>query len=146
MVAAVSSEAKGEVARKAGADEVVIWGSGTPRREFLHVDDMAAGSLFVMDLKPDVYRRETQPMLSQVNIGSGVDVTIRELAEIIAKITGFQGQLVVDLSKPDGTPQKLLDVSRLKKLGWTAAIELEDGIRNTYQWYLNQSPEHLRSQ
>ena len=112
----------------------------------LSMDDMAAGSLFVMDLKPDVYRRETQPMLSQVNIGSGVDVTIRELAEIIAKITGFQGQLVVDPSKPDGTPQKLLDVSRLKKLGWTAAIELEDGIRNTYQWYLNQSPEHLRSQ
>ena len=125
-------------------DEVVIWGSGTPMREFLHVDDMAAASLFVMDLAPDVYQGETQAMLSHINVGSGVDVTIRMLAEALARVTGFTGRLVFDSSKPDGTPRKLMDVSRLARLGWQHSIPLEEGIRQTYQWFLAQPEIELR--
>ena len=128
-----------------GAKEVVIWGSGTPRREFLHVDDMAAASLFVMDLPQDIYARETQPMLSHINVGSGTDVTIRELAETVAKVTGFTGRLGFDASKPDGAPRKLMDVSRLARLGWTAGIGLEQGITETYDWFRAQGPEALRA-
>lgn len=118
------------------ADEVVIWGSGTPMREFLHVDDMAAASVYVMELDDAVYRSNTQPMLSHINVGSGVDCTIRELAETVARVTGFKGRLVFDSSKPDGAPRKLMDVSRLKVLGWQASIGLEDGLRNAYQWFV----------
>ena len=118
------------------AQEVVVWGSGKPMREFLHVDDMAAASVHVMELKQDAYKANTQPMLSHINVGSGVDCSIRELAETVARVTGFQGRLAFDASKPDGTPRKLMDVSRLKALGWQASISLEDGLRDAYDWFL----------
>ncbi len=118
-----------------GAERVTIWGTGTPRREFLHVDDMAAACVHVMELDPAVYQAHTRPMLSHINVGTGQDVTIRELAETIARVTGFGGELVFDPSKPDGTPRKLLDVSRLKALGWEARIGLEAGLRDAYGWY-----------
>lgn len=119
-----------------GDEEVVIWGSGKPMREFLHVDDMAAASVHVMELDEAIYRDNTQPMLSHINVGTGVDCTIRELAETVARVTGFAGRLTFDASKPDGTPRKLMDVSRLKALGWQASIGLEDGLRNAYGWYV----------
>jgi GDP-L-fucose synthase len=117
--------------------EVVIWGSGKPMREFLHVDDMAAASIYVMELDSATYKAHTQPMLSHINVGTGVDCTIREVAETIAKITGFAGQLTFDSSKPDGTLRKLMDVSRLSSLGWNSSIDLETGLRETYQWFLD---------
>lgn len=116
--------------------DVVVWGSGTPMREFLHVDDMAAASIHVMELAPEVWRENTQPMLSHINVGTGVDCTIRELAQTIAKVTGYRGRVVFDASKPDGTPRKLLDVSRLHRLGWYHEIALEPGLASTYQWFL----------
>jgi GDP-L-fucose synthase len=118
------------------AAEVVIWGSGIPMREFLHVDDMAAACVHVMELPLEAYQAHTQPMLSHLNIGTGVDCTIRELAETIARVTGFTGKLVFDASRPDGTPRKLLDVSRIAATGWRANVPLEDGLRDTYQWFL----------
>lgn len=120
-----------------GQAEVVIWGSGTPMREFLHVDDMAAACVHVMQLPRETYLAHTQPMLSHINVGTGKDCTIRELAETIAKVTGFRGRLVFDASKPDGSPRKLLDVSRLKSLGWSAEIPLEAGLENAYDWYVD---------
>ena len=119
-----------------GAAEVVIWGSGTPMREFLHVDDMAAASVHVMNLTSEVYASQTQPMLSHINVGTGVDCTIRELAETIAQVTGFNGRLVWDSSKPDGTPRKLMDVSRLQALGWRSRIGLQAGLQDAYRWFL----------
>ncbi|PWK60554.1 GDP-L-fucose synthase [Roseicyclus mahoneyensis] len=119
-----------------GANEVVIWGSGKPMREFLHVDDMAEASLFVMDLDVVTYRQNSDLMLSHINVGTGEDVTIAELARIIADVTGFEGRISFDPSKPDGTPRKLLDVSRLTRLGWQAQIELRQGAAETYRWYL----------
>lgn len=116
--------------------EVVIWGSGTPMREFLHVDDMAAACVHVMELEAELYSKYTQPMMSHINVGTGVDCTIRELAETISRVTGFKGKLSFDPSKPDGTPRKLLDVSRLKSLGWQARISLEDGLRDAYGWFV----------
>lgn len=130
---------------RAGEAEVVIWGSGAPRREFLHVDDMAAASLFVMDLAPEDYMRETTPMLSHINVGTGRDITIRELAESIARVTGFRGRLAFDTSRPDGTMQKLMDVSRLSRLGWEASVSLEEGIARTYNWFLQQDQAILRN-
>jgi GDP-L-fucose synthase len=121
---------------ESGASEVAIWGSGRPRREFLHVDDMAAASVFVMNLDEVTYRANTEPMLSHINVGTGTDCTIRELAETLARVTGFKGSLRFDAGKPDGTPRKLLDVSRLEALGWRASIPLEDGLRSTYAWFL----------
>jgi GDP-L-fucose synthase len=132
-------------AREEGREEVVIWGSGKPMREFLHVDDMAAASLFVMDLPKDIYERETQPMLSHINVGSGTDVTILELAQTVARAVGFEGRITTDASKPDGTMRKLMDVSRLERLGWKASIPLEEGIRSTYAWFLEQGLENLRA-
>ncbi len=122
-------------ALQAGAERVTIWGTGTPRREFLHVDDLAAACVHVMELEADRYHTQTQPMRSHLNVGTGTDVTIRELAETIARVTGFRGELVFDPSKPDGTPRKLLDVSRLQALGWAATIGLEAGLRDAYAWY-----------
>lgn len=116
--------------------EVVIWGSGAVMREFMHVDDMAAASVYVMGLEKDVYQAHTQAMCSHINVGTGKDCTIRELAETLAKVTGFQGKLVFDATKPDGSPRKLLDVSLLKSLGWEAGISLEEGLRDTYAWFL----------
>lgn len=124
-------------AKLAGSNEVVIWGSGTPMREFLHVADMAAASVYVMNLDKVTYEANTQPMLSHINVGTGVDCTICELAETLAEVTGFRGKLIFDTSKPDGTPRKLMDVSRLKALGWQADISLKEGLANTYQWFLD---------
>jgi GDP-L-fucose synthase len=129
---------------QSGAPEVVIWGSGTPRREFLHVDDMAAACVHVMDLAQSAYRQHTQPMLSHINVGSGVDCTIRELAETIARVTGYRGRLMWDTSKPDGTPRKLMDVSRLAALGWRARIGLEEGLRSAYRWFVEHHAEARR--
>lgn len=120
-----------------GDAEVVIWGSGKPMREFLHVDDMAAACVHVMQLDDAVYQANTQPMLSHINVGTGVDCTIGELAATIAKVTGFAGRLSFDATKPDGAPRKLMDVSRLKALGWQASIGLEDGLRDAYDWYVS---------
>jgi len=132
-------------AARDGLEEVVIWGSGTPRREFLHVDDMAEASLFVLDLDKTAYDRETEPMLSHINVGCGTDIAILELAQLVAKVTGFQGRIATDPSKPDGTPRKLMDVSRLQRLGWSASIGLERGISETYDWFLAQGAEGLRA-
>lgn len=116
--------------------EVVVWGSGKPMREFLHVDDMAAASIHVMELDSATYAANTEPMLSHINVGTGVDCTIREMAETMAKVVGFTGRLTFDASKPDGTPRKLLDVNRLASLGWRYSIDLEQGLRSTYAWFL----------
>ncbi|ARB86054.1 MULTISPECIES: GDP-L-fucose synthase [Yersinia] len=118
-------------------NEIIVWGTGKPMREFLHVDDMAAASIHVMELADDVYTTNTQPMLSHINVGTGVDCTIRELAETIANVVGFYGKLTFDSSKPDGAPRKLMDVSRLKKLGWQYQISLDKGLKMTYQWFLD---------
>jgi GDP-L-fucose synthase len=123
-------------AARDGAEEVVIWGSGKPRREFLHVDDMAEASLFVLELPRDIYEANTEPMLSHINVGTGEDVSILELAERVAEVTGFKGRITRDTSKPDGTMRKLMDVSKLRAMGWQARIGLEDGIRSTYDWFL----------
>ena len=117
------------------AEEVVIWGSGKPMREFLHVDDMAAASVHVMELDEQSYKANTQSMLSHINVGTGIDCTIRELAETMARVTGFKGKLGFDASKPDGTMRKLMDVSRLASLGWKAQISLEEGLTQTYAWF-----------
>lgn len=122
-------------AMQSGANEVVIWGSGRPMREFLHVDDMAAASVHVMQLDAKVYQAHTQPMMSHINVGTGVDVTIAELAQTVARVSGFKGALRFDASKPDGTPRKLLDVSLLNALGWQASIGLEAGLRDTWAWF-----------
>ena len=119
-----------------GLDEVVIWGSGTPRREFLHVDDMAAASLFVLNLPKATYDKNTDPMLSHINVGTGVDISIFELAQLVAKVTGFTGRISTDPTKPDGTMRKLMDVGRLSQMGWSARIKLEQGLADTYEWYL----------
>ncbi|MCH2338897.1 GDP-L-fucose synthase family protein [Pseudomonas sp. NPDC047963] len=123
-------------ATQRGDDEVVIWGSGKPQREFLHVDDMAAASVHVMELDDETYQAHTQPMLSHINVGTGVDCSIRELAETIARVTEYQGELKFDSSKPDGTPRKLMDVSRLQALGWQSSISLEDGLLDAYRWFV----------
>ena len=117
-------------------DDVVIWGSGAPRREFLHVDDMAAASLFVLNLSKDIYGKNTEPMLSHINVGCGTDISILELAQLVAKTTGYKGKISSDLTKPDGTMRKLMNVERLHKMGWRPGIELEKGLVDTYEWYL----------
>lgn len=122
-----------------GDKEVIIWGSGEPKREFLHVDDMASASIYVMELSREVYQNNTEPMNSHINVGTGSDCSIRELAETIANIAGFTGELIFDRSKPDGAPRKLMDVTRLKKLGWQASIDLTDGLSDAYDWYLKNS-------
>jgi len=128
-------------AKAAGAADVEIWGSGTPRREFLHVDDMAAACLFVMQQDKAVYLANTQPMESHINVGSGTDVSIAELAHTVARIVGFTGKLRFDTTKPDGTPRKLLDVSRLSNMGWRSQIDLERGLASTYEWFLEHMGE-----
>lgn len=123
-------------AKHSGANEVVAWGTGKPMREFLYVDDMAAASIHIMELDKDHYEKLTEPMLSHINVGTGLDCTIRELVHSVAKVTGFDGEIVFDTSKPDGTPRKLLDVERLNSSGWKAKINLEDGLSKTYEWFL----------
>ncbi|SOC06880.1 GDP-L-fucose synthase [Rhodobacter maris] len=122
-------------AAQAGTEEVVIWGSGTPMREFLHVDDMAEASLFVLDLDKAIYEANTQPMLSHINVGSGTDISIMDLAKLVARVTGYKGRITNDPTKPDGTMKKLMDVSRLAQMGWTARIGLEEGVAETYRWF-----------
>ncbi|ASP31049.1 GDP-fucose synthetase [Qipengyuania flava] len=131
-------------AAQEGQDEVVIWGTGTPCREFLHVDDMAEASLFVLGLDRGTYEANTDPMLSHINVGSGKDISILDLARLVAKVTGYEGQILTDPNKPDGTMRKLMDVSRLDNMGWRASIKLEDGIAQTYRWFL-QNQEDIRS-
>lgn len=120
-------------ARMANAPEVAIWGSGTPRREFLYVDDMAAASVFVMDLDPQAYAAQVRPQLSHINVGYGSDVTIAELAATVARVTGYPGRITFDASKPDGAPRKLMDSTRLKAMGWQPTVGLEDGLRRAYR-------------
>jgi len=131
-------------AKLAGLPEVVVWGSGTPRREFLHVDDMAEACLRLMQMEKAVVQEAllNYPEPCYVNVGTGLDVTIRELAEMIAGVVGFEGRLTFDATKPDGTPRKLLDVSRLKQLGWQASIDLRPGIEQTYRWFLDNQDRY----
>lgn len=124
-------------AKVMGADKVVIWGTGTPRREFLYVDDMAAACLHVMKLDHNTYAEHIQPTLSHVNVGTGEDLTILALAEMVSKVIGFNGHIELDPDRPDGTPRKLLDVSLLKKLGWKATVPLEQGLSLAYQDFLS---------
>ena len=116
--------------------EVSVWGTGNAMREFLYVDDMAEASLFVLGLDKDTYQSNTQPMLSHINIGTGKDVTIREMAETMKQVAGFKGKLTFDTTKPDGAPRKLIDVTRLENMGWSYSVNLEDGLAKTYNWYL----------
>jgi GDP-L-fucose synthase len=122
-------------AAASGAEEVVIWGTGTPYREFLHVDDMAEASLFVFDLDKQTYEANTEPMLSHINVGFGEDVTISELAHLVADVTGFTGRISFDTSKPDGTMRKLMDSGRLTNMGWKPSVALAEGVKETYAWF-----------
>jgi GDP-L-fucose synthase len=130
-------------ASASGAPEVVIWGSGKPMREFLYVDDMAAASVYVMNLAREVYEANTDPMHSHINVGTGEDVTIGELARLVGEVVGYRGRIVFDSSKPDGTPRKLLDVSKLKALGWSASTPLPEGLRRAYAAFLERTPEEV---
>ena len=123
---------------------MTVWGSGSPMREFLYVDDMAGACLHVMNLPEEVYGEHVLPMSSHINVGTGKDCTIRELANTIARAVGYQGDILWDTSKPDGTPRKLLDVSLLERLGWQYSVELDEGIERTYQWFL-QNQEKFRA-
>ncbi|HDY2135496.1 TPA: GDP-L-fucose synthase [Escherichia coli] len=123
-------------AKESGAPEVIVWGTGTPMREFLYVDDMAAASVHLMELDEAIYQQNTQPMLSHINVGTGVDCSIREMAETMASVVGYQGKIVFDVTKPDGTPRKLMDVTRLKNLGWQYRYNLHEGLSLTYKWFI----------
>ncbi|GAA0810243.1 GDP-L-fucose synthase [Colwellia asteriadis] len=125
-------------AKVSNASTISIWGSGNAQREFLHVNDLAAAAIHVMELPEQTYNAHTQPTVSHLNIGTGKDCTIKELAQTLASIIGYQGEIVFDQSKPDGTPKKCLNVSRMHALGWQHKISLEQGLADTYQWYLNQ--------
>jgi GDP-L-fucose synthase len=123
-------------AKESGASQVVIWGTGTPMREFLYVDDMAAASIFVMGLDKASYDKQVEPMQSHINVGYGSDITIADLAKIVAGAIGYQGNITFDSSKPDGTPKKLMDSSRLNRMGWESKIDLEQGLAIAYQEFL----------
>jgi len=123
-------------AKEAGAPTVTIWGSGTPRREFLYVDDMAEASVHVMELDHATYAKHTKPMLSHINVGTGEDLTIDDLARLIGKVVGYRGDIAFDPDKPDGTPRKLMDVGRLRGLGWQPRVALEDGLALAYRDFL----------
>lgn len=128
---------------KEKSEKVIIWGSGMPKREFLYVDDMSSASVHIMSLDNASYNAITSPMLSHINVGSGVDCTIKELAKAIAKVTKFDGKLTFDKSKPDGTPKKLMDISKLRNTQWSQVTSLEKGLVKTYDWYL-ENEEKLR--
>jgi GDP-L-fucose synthase len=123
-------------AKTNGDKEVIAWGSGKPMREFLHVDDMAEASVFVMNLDANKYQLHISSMLSHINVGSGVDCTIHNLVETVASVVGYEGQIIFDTSKPDGTMRKLMDISKLRSLGWDSKISLFTGLKQTYQWFL----------
>ena len=122
-------------AKVSKAPEVIIWGTGTPRREFLYVDDMAAASVFLMELDKAVYDQETQPMCSHINVGYGQDITIAQLAHAVGRAVGYEGKIVLDPSKPDGSPRKWMDSSRLNKLGWKAKVDIGSGLKLTYEHF-----------
>ena len=124
-------------AKEAKSPKVTMWGTGTPRREFLFVDDMAEASVHVMELDAGTYRANTQPMLSHINVGTGEDITIAELGKLIAKVVGYGGEIVQDTSKPDGAPRKLMDVSRLQALGWKPRVGLQEGLAAAYRDFLS---------
>ncbi len=123
-------------AKVSNAPEVVIWGTGTPKREFLYVDDMAAASVFVMELDKTAYDAQTEPMQSHINVGYGNDISIAQLAQEVAKATDYQGKIDFDLSKPDGSPRKLMDSCRLNRLGWDPKVNLEEGLKVAYAEFL----------
>ena len=123
-------------AKLSGADSISIWGTGKPLREFLHVDDMASASIHVMNMPNEEYQQVTSPRLSHINVGSGVDCSIAELASLIAEVTGYEGNIHYDASKPDGAPRKLMESSRLKALGWKPEYSLREGLTNAYQWFV----------
>lgn len=131
-------------AKLVDADQVVVWGSGSPMREFLYVDDMARACLHLMNLDINAYREITEPQLSHINVGTGVDCTIRELAETVKAVVGFRGDLVFDRTKPDGTPRKLMDSSKLQSSGWSPELDLHEGLTAAYAWFLNHAAD-LRS-
>jgi len=130
-------------ARAAALPQVAVWGSGSPRREFLYVDDMAEASVHVMNLPQHVYAQHTQPMLSHINVGWGDDVSIAELARAVAKAVGYEGQIVFDATKPDGTPRKLMDSTRVNSLGWRARVALDEGLHRAYQDFLQTTPRSV---
>ena len=115
--------------------EVVVWGTGKAMREFLYVDDMAEASLFVLELDEKIYQANTKSMLSHINVGTGKDVTIKKMAETMKQVVGYEGNLTFDTTKPDGSPRKLIDVSRLSNMGWKYGIDLEEGLKKIYKWY-----------
>jgi len=119
--------------------EVMVWGTGKSMREFLFVDDMAKAALFILELDKKTYQSNTKPMLSHINVGTGKDITIKELAEIMKDVVGFNGKISFDTSRPDGTPRKLIDVSRLSSMGWNHTIDLQEGLEITYKWYLDNA-------
>jgi len=129
-------------AKLRGEEQVEVWGSGAPMREFLFVDDMASASIFVMNLGKETYSKYSSPMLSHINVGTGTDVTIRELATSIREVVRFSGEIVFNPLQPDGTPRKLLDVQKLSQMGWNFEVSLRDGLERTYKWFL-ESFNHL---
>ncbi len=131
-------------AKLANTPVVKAWGTGKPMREFLYVDEMAEASIFVMNLGSEAYQRETQPMLSHINVGTGIDCTIKELTETVAKVVGYQGEIQWDTTKPDGSPRKLMDVSRLERLGWKAKVSLDEGLTATYKWFLAHQDDYRK--
>lgn len=132
-------------AKQKKLEEVVVWGTGNPMREFLYVDDMASASIHVMQLDQSIYKKNTEIMSSHLNVGTGSECNIRELVETIAIVVGYNGDIVFDTSKPDGPPRKLLDVSRINSLGWQFNVSLEDGLARTYDWFL-ENQHHYRDQ
>jgi len=122
-------------------EEVIVWGSGSPKREFLYVDDMASACWFIMSLSKEQYYKKVKPLQSHVNVGSGKDLSIRELAEFVSEIVGFNGQIVFDRKKPDGSPRKLMDTNLLSDLGWQAKTDLRRGLKKTYSWFLENEYE-----
>jgi nucleoside-diphosphate-sugar epimerase len=125
-------------AKEDGDAEVEVWGSGNAMREFLYVDDMAEASLFVLELDRESYIANTKSMLSHINVGTGKDISIREMAETMKEVVGFKGELTFNSNKPDGSPRKLIDVTRLSKMGWTYSVNLKEGLEKTYKWYLRE--------
>jgi GDP-L-fucose synthase len=125
-------------AKEKNSPEVIIWGTGTPMREFLYVDDMAAASVFVMELDKALYDLHTAPMQSHINVGFGSDVTIKELSEAISRTIGYEGKIVFDITKPDGAPRKLMNSQRLESMGWKAKVNLSDGLLISYKNFLSQ--------
>jgi GDP-L-fucose synthase len=127
-------------AKQSGKTEVVIWGSGAPKREFLYVDDMASASIHIMNLSSDIYKKNTTPMLSHINVGCGEDISILELAELVSKTVGYQGDISLDRSQPDGTMRKLMDSTRIHSLGWHSTVKLREGLQKTYEDFQKTQP------